>query len=232
MAYSYPDEDRDYLTEKMAICGELAAGMAHEIRNPLTSVRGFLQLLQNKFDPESAEQEYFTIMLSELERINNIIKEFLTLSKPSEPQLKITSFSQLLNECLLLIEQEAIMNEVRLTHYIPEELPLLCLDSGQIKQVILNITSNAIHAAGSGGQVIIRSYLEGEEVVTTIEDNGSGISKEQQQLIFEPFYTTKKDGTGLGLTLSKRIIESHGGTISFTTEIGKGSKFKITLPKS
>jgi signal transduction histidine kinase len=232
VAYSFPEEDREYLTEKLAIVGELAAGMAHEIRNPLTSIRGFLQLLQTKFDPQALEQEYFAIMFDELDRINNIIKEFLSLSKPSQPQLQITPFGQLVAEALLLAEQEAIMHEVKLVQHLAPELPLLCLDPGQMKQVILNLTSNAIQAAGPGGEVIVASYLDAPagQVVTTIQDNGPGIPPEQLKLIFEPFYTTKENGTGLGLTLSNRIVASHGGKIEVTSKVGEGSCFSIYLP--
>ena len=231
MAYSFPGEDRQYLTEKLAIVGELAAGMAHEIRNPLTSIRGFLQLLQNKFGPEALEQEYFAIMFEELDRINNLIKEFLSLSRPSQPQLQITPFRQLVAEALLLAEQEAIMHEVKLVHHLAPDLPLLCLDPGQIKQVILNLTSNAIHAAGPGGMVTVTACLDGGSyVVTSIADNGPGIAAEQYELIFEPFYTTKENGTGLGLTLSNRIIADHGGKIEVISKVGEGSCFSFYLP--
>ncbi|MDN5325818.1 MAG: two-component system, NtrC family, sensor histidine kinase HydH [Moorella sp. (in: firmicutes)] len=234
MVYSFPEEDREYLTEKLAIVGELAAGMAHEIRNPLTSIRGFLQLLRSKYDPGAPEQEYFEIMLDELERINNIIKEFLSLSKPSQPQLQIVSFDQLVTEALLLAEQEAIMNEVKLEQHLAHDLPLLCLDPAQIKQVILNLTSNALHAAGPGGKVTVCCYLdkEAKEVVTAISDTGPGILPDQLKLIFEPFYTTKENGTGLGLTLSNRIIKGHGGKIKVKSKVGEGSCFSIHLPVS
>ncbi|WP_258360511.1 two-component system sensor histidine kinase NtrB [Moorella sulfitireducens] len=232
MLYSFHEKDQEYLTEKLAIVGELAAGMAHEIRNPLTSIRGFLQLLQTKFNPQDIEQEYFAIMFDELDRINTIIKEFLSLTRPSQLQLQITSFGQLLAEALLLAEQEAIMYEVKLVRQLAPELPFLCMDPGQIKQVILNLTSNAIHAASPGGIVVVSSYLDAgnNRVVTTVEDNGPGIPPEQLDLIFEPFYTTKKNGTGLGLTLSSRIVASHGGKIEVKSKVGEGSRFSIYLP--
>ncbi|MGI6285013.1 Signal transduction histidine-protein kinase AtoS [Moorella humiferrea] len=232
MVYPFPEEDKEYLTEKLAIVGELAAGMAHEIRNPLTSIRGFLQLLQNKFDPQGVEREYFTIIFEELDRINNIIKEFLSLAKPAQPQLQFIAFNQLVAEALLLAEQEAIMYDVKLIQNLSPELPLLCLDPGQMKQVILNLTSNAIQATGPGGIVIISSYFDAanRQVVTTVEDNGPGIPPEKLNLIFEPFYTTKENGTGLGLTLSRRIVASHGGKILVTSKVGEGSRFTICLP--
>jgi len=234
MVYSLLEEDGKYLTEKLAIVGELAAGMAHEIRNPLTSIRGFLQLLQSKYDPNAMEQEYFIIIFNELDHINSIIKEFLALSKPSQPQLQIMPFAQLLSEALLLAEQEAIMYEVKLSSEISPDLPLLCLNPAQIKQVILNIASNAIQATGRGGNVAVRSYLEpaSEQVVAIIEDDGPGIPPEKLQVIFEPFYTTKENGTGLGLTLSNRIIEGHGGKIEVNSTVGNGSRFIIYLPVS
>lgn len=232
MNYTFLKEDGKYLTEKMHIVGELAAGMAHEIRNPLTSIRGFLQLLQNKYDKDAVEQEYFSIIFEELERINSIIKEFLSLSKPSQPQLQIMPFDQLVSEALVLAEQEAIIYEVSLVSNIPPDLPLLCLNPSHIKQVILNITNNAIQATGPGGKVVISVYIDitSNCIVTLIEDDGPGISPEKLPLIFEPFYTTKEYGTGLGLTLSSRIIEGHGGNIEVTSKVGKGSCFIIKLP--
>lgn len=232
MVYSLLKEDGKYLTEKLAIVGELAAGMAHEIRNPLTSIRGFLQLLQSKYDPNAVEQEYFAIIFNELDRINSIIKEFLNLSKPSQPQLQIMAYDQLLSEALLLAEQEAIMHEVKLSYEITPDMPPLCLNPAQIKQVILNIANNAIQATGRGGNVTVRSYFEpvSNQIVTIIEDDGPGIPPEKLQLIFEPFFTTKENGTGLGLTLSSRIIEDHGGKIEVNSTVGKGSRFFFYLP--
>jgi signal transduction histidine kinase len=232
MVNSFLEEDRQYLNEKLTIIGELAAGMAHEIRNPLTSIRGFLQLIQSKYDPNAMEQEYFAIIFSELDRINDIIKEFLALAKPSQAQLQITAFDQLLAEILLLAEQEAVLHEVCFTKDIAPDMPLLCLNPDQIKQVILNITSNAFQATGRGGEVIVRSRFDDttKQLITIVEDNGPGIPPDKLELIFEPFYTTKETGTGLGLTLSKRIIESHGGKIKVTSAINKGSRFLICLP--
>jgi len=232
MPETFEPDEKLYLREKLAIVGELAAGMAHEIRNPLTSIRGFLQLLQHRYNPEGPEREYFQIMLEELDRINNIIKEFLSLAKPSQPQLKITDINELISETLLLAEQEALMNEVMLKFIKGENLPLVFLDPAQIKQVILNIISNAIHATGPGGQVEITSHVDLEEnmLVINIKDNGPGIPPEQLPKIFDPFYTTKEQGTGLGLTLSQRIIEGHGGKIKVSSRVGEGSCFSIYLP--
>ncbi|MGI9953358.1 ATP-binding protein [Moorellaceae bacterium AZ2] len=225
-------DERTYLREKLAMVGELAAGMAHEIRNPLTSIRGFLQLLQGKYDRQGPEQQYFQIMLEELDRINRIIKEFLSLARPSQPQLKIADINELISEALLLAEQEALMNEVVLEFDKGEGLPLLFLDPLQIKQVILNLVSNAIHAAGPKGYIKVWSLHEKEKrmVIIGVEDNGPGIPPDKLEQIFEPFYTTKDHGTGLGLTLSQRIVEGHGGKIEVTSRVGEGSCFKVCLP--
>lgn len=146
-------EDQELWAEKLAMVGELAAGMAHEIRNPLTSIRGFLQLLQRKFPPQAAEQEYFNIIFAELDRINNLIKEFLSLSKPIEPRLEMVDYTRLMEEALLLASQEALLYEVELKERIEKELPPLCLDPSKIKQTVLNILVNAIQAVGPGGKV-------------------------------------------------------------------------------
>ncbi len=232
MEHFFSDKDAKCLAEKLAAVSELAAGMAHEIRNPLTSIRGFLQLLQSKYEPDALEQEYFTIIFKELDRINNIIKEFLTLSKPSQAQKQIISFEQLMAEIMLLVEQEAIMYEISLNVDIDPNIPQLCLNPAKFKQVILNIANNAFQAAGAGGKVTIRSYFDSvsKQVVTIIKDNGCGIPPEKLKFIFEPFYTTKENGTGLGLSLCCRIIKNHGGKITAKSTVGKGSRFHIFLP--
>jgi len=232
MGNSFELDERTYIREKLAMVGELAAGMAHEIRNPLTSIRGFLQLLQRKYDRQGPEQEYFQIMLEELDRINLIIKEFLSLARPSQPQLKITDINELISEALLLAEQEALMSEVVLEFIKGENLPLVFLDPAQIKQVVLNLISNAIQATGPKGHVQVLSFHDPEEkmLVVSVKDNGPGIPPDKLHLIFEPFYTTKENGTGLGLTLSLRIVESHGGKIKVSSRVGEGSCFRIFLP--
>ncbi|MBE3581733.1 MAG: hypothetical protein IMW96_08925 [Thermoanaerobacteraceae bacterium] len=225
-------DERTYLRERLAMVGELAAGMAHEIRNPLTSIRGFLQLLQGKYDRQGPEQEYFQIMIEELDRINAIIKEFLALARPAQPQLKIADINEVVSEALLLAEQEALMNEVLLEFDKGEDLPLLVLDPLQIKQVILNLVSNAIYAAGPRGYIKVWTRRERmqEMVVIGVEDNGPGIPPDKLEKIFEAFYTTKEHGTGLGLTLSRRMVEGHGGKIEVTSRVGEGSCFKVYLP--
>lgn len=232
MGNSFELDERTYIREKLAMVGELAAGMAHEIRNPLTSIRGFLQLLQRKYGRQGPEQEYFQIMLEELDRINLIIKEFLSLARPSQPQLKITDINELISEAMLLAEQEALMNEVMLEFIKSDNLPLVFLDPAQIKQVILNLISNAIQATGPKGYVQVKSFYDSEEnmLVVSVQDNGPGIPPDKLLLIFEPFYTTKESGTGLGLTLSLRIVESHGGKIKVSSKVGEGSCFSICLP--
>ncbi|HBT46904.1 MAG TPA: hypothetical protein DEA73_03330 [Peptococcaceae bacterium] len=225
-------DERTYLRERLAMVGELAAGMAHEIRNPLTSIRGFLQLLQGKYDRRGPEQEYFQIMIEELDRINAIIKEFLSLAGPAQPQLKIADINEVVSEALLLAEQEALMNEVLLEFHKEENLPLLFLDPLQIKQVVLNLVSNAVQAAGPGGYIKVWTRHEGGQgmVVIGVEDNGPGIPPDKLEKIFEAFYTSKEHGTGLGLTLSRRIVEGHGGRIEVTSRVGEGSCFRVYLP--
>ncbi|MGB9661818.1 MAG: two-component system sensor histidine kinase NtrB [Moorellaceae bacterium] len=232
MGDSFEWDERTHIREKLAMVGELAAGMAHEIRNPLTSIRGFLQLLQRKFDGEGPEHEYFQIMLEELDRINLIIKEFLSLAKPSQPQLKITDINVLISEALLLAEQEALMNEVVLEFIPGENIPLVFLDPAQIKQVVLNLVSNAIQATGPKGRVEVSSLYDPEEqmVIIGVKDNGPGIPPDKLHRIFEPFFTTKENGTGLGLTLSLRIVESHKGRIRVSSKVGEGSYFQVYLP--
>jgi PAS domain S-box-containing protein len=220
-------------SEKLAIVGELAAGTAHEIRNPLTSVKGFIQLIKTKFSPEDPAQEYINIMTSEIDRINSIIGEFLLLSKASQPSLKIMSIEQILDEIILLIESEAILKNVKIyKDYTGYSLPKVKVNTEQIKQVFLNLTTNAMAAMTQGGELNINAaYSPAERMITVrFKDNGVGIAAENLEKIFNPFFTTKETGTGLGLTVSYRIIQNHGGIMLVESEIGKGTSFTVKLP--
>ncbi|MHB8170669.1 MAG: ATP-binding protein [Thermincolia bacterium] len=218
-------------SEKLAALGQLAAGMAHEIRNPLTTVKGFLQLMQSKSD-NKANDEYIKIITAELKQVNHIITEFLLFSQPQAPKFKETNLFEILEEAFALISSQAAMQEVQLSEKISSALPLINIDREQIKQVLINLARNALEAMPNGGTLTISVCHEGGDVIIQVADTGRGIFNEDMERIFEPFFTTREDlgGTGLGLTVAHRIVETHGGHIQVESIVGKGSVFSVILP--
>ncbi len=220
--------------QQLNIAGELGAGIAHEIRNPLTSIRGFIQLLKGRFTNTSPEQEYLEIMLGELDRANNIIKKFLLLSKPQNPKLELQDLNYLLDDMLKLVEGEALIAEVELVRRFSLEVPLMVVETESIKQVFLNLIQNAIQAMPSGGKLTVSTEFlqETNTNVVRISDTGSGIPSHLLGKLGNPFFTTRKNGTGLGLMLSYRIVENHKGKIEVESAEGAGATFTVTLPIS
>ncbi|WP_110113590.1 PAS domain-containing sensor histidine kinase [Bacillus sp. CGMCC 1.16541] len=215
-------------SEKLAVVGELAAGVAHEIRNPLTSIKGFIHLLKE----ESGErQHYFDIMESELERINAIVDEFLVLGKPQAMDFHQKDVSILLKDVMTLFNTQAILNNVSLLSTIEEDLPLIRCDENQLKQVFINILKNAIEAMPNGGDIHVCAKKQKSGVIVQFVDQGLGISPERLARLGEPFYSTKEKGTGLGLMVSFKIIESHNGKVNIESELNKGTTVELFFPK-
>jgi PAS domain S-box-containing protein len=218
-------------SEKLSIVGELAAAVAHEVRNPLTSIKGFLQLLQHKATEEK-EISYYDIMLSEIERINFIVSEFMVLSKPQSISYQNENISSLLTDVITLLETIAIVKNIEVTKEFEPDIMVNC-EANQIKQVFINIFKNAIEAVPKNGKIGIKvTKWEEDTVRIRFTDNGRGIPKELLSRLGEPFYTTKEKGTGLGLMVSYKIIEEHHGTITIESEINKGTIVDVILPVS
>lgn len=217
-------------SDTLAAVGQLAAGVAHEVRNPLTVIKGFIQLLQTQ---ERHDTEYFRLMISEIERIESIIHEFLSIAKP-----EITSFERKNLCCILenvssLINTKAIMTNIHIVSQTnPDFLYIDCCEN-QLKQVFINILQNSIEAMPNGGEIIITAKkMNDKEVIICISDEGIGIPEERIIKLGEPFYSTKEKGTGLGLMISYKIIESHKGKIHITSKVGVGTSVEIYLPIS
>ncbi|MGG3281955.1 ATP-binding protein [Paenibacillus solani] len=232
-------EQTAYQNDKLAMLGKISASIAHEIRNPLTSIRGFIQLLRPHL-VSLGKDEYARIILTEIDRANDIIYEFLNSSKPSAPETKIVSVPSLLKEVVLLTESEALMKGCQINLHTNKTPPaFISVDVKQIKQVILNIIKNALDAIHEHhdenenitGMIDISARDTGKHICIYISDNGGGMDQNTLNHLFNPFFTTKESGTGLGLSVSYSIIRNHGGSIAVDSQVGSGTEFVITFPK-
>ncbi|ARU60764.1 hypothetical protein CBW65_06425 [Tumebacillus avium] len=217
-------------TEKLSIAGQLAAGLAHEIRNPLTALKGFVQLMQVG---QETHRKYLEVMESELSRIEMIVSELLVLAKPQANSFKRMDLVSILRDVLTLSETQAILHNVQIRAELLEELPEIDCDHNQLKQVFINFIKNAIEAMPDGGVIHISAELlaaEQPQIRIRVQDEGTGIPQEHLTHLGEPFYTTKTKGTGLGLMVSKKIIEGHRGRLEITSEVGMGTTVDVYLP--
>ncbi|WP_025025519.1 PAS domain-containing sensor histidine kinase [Caldalkalibacillus mannanilyticus] len=216
-------------SEKLSIAGQLAAGVAHEIRNPLTSLKGFIQLMESG---SNDKQIYYDIMRSELNRIELILSELLMLSKPQAHNYRSMDIRGLIQHVVTLLDTQAIINNVQIISTFCSEPLIINCDENQIKQVFINFLKNSIEAMPKGGTVSIDARREGEYSVIRLTDEGCGIPEEIIDKIGQPFYTTKEKGTGLGMMVSYNIIENHNGKIDVQSEVNKGTMFTVYIPIS
>lgn len=214
-------------SEKLTAVGQLAAGVAHEIRNPLTSLKGFLQLIQIQ---GGANPEYYAIMASELERIELISNEMLVLAKPQAKFMNNVDMVEVLKSVVFLLDSQALILNIEVKLEVHESLMLACVES-EMKQVFINLLKNAFEAMPRGGVVTIRLRETAKSVFVEFEDQGVGISPEKLQELGKPFFTTKEKGTGLGLLVTNKIIKNHHGKLEYESELNKGTTARITLDK-
>jgi two-component system sporulation sensor kinase A len=217
-------------SEKLSVVGQLAAGVAHEIRNPLTSLKGFLQLLNSK---NLGHNHYFDIMQAEIDRINFIVNEFMIVSNPqvirSQEEKNLESILQ--NIVLLLGAQANLINVQIRTEY-ESDIPLIKCDENQLKQVFINIVKNGLEAMDDRGGVLLIQVknIQPDKILIRFIDQGIGIPEEQISRLGEPFHTTKEHGTGLGLMVTNKIIEGHKGSMSIKSKVNQGTTVDIFLP--
>ncbi|MEH7444234.1 ATP-binding protein [Bacillus sp. JJ1122] len=214
--------------EKLAMIGELAAGIAHEIRNPLTSIRGFVQLLNES----SAGQNYTDIIIEEIERINLIVSEFMVFAKPHQVYFSECDLTAILSGVIKFLAPEAILKNVLMEFEFPKEEVKILGEKSQLKQVFLNLIKNSIEAMPNGGKIHITLEKSYDNILITIKDNGVGMDEEQAKKLGEPFFTTKQDGNGLGLMVSYKIIQNHNGTIEVSSQKNIGTSFTISFDKN
>ena len=219
----------------LAALGRLAAGVAHEVRNPLSSLRGFAQLLRSKFRPGSKEERYADIMIEEVERLDRVVQELLEFARPVSPERRPSSANAIVEEALALVSEDALFKNVEIVRRLGDDLPAVYVDPSQVRQALLNVLLNAIEAMGGGGRLTVATMVsrdgEGPPFVRIdVTDTGDGMDADELTRLFEPFYTTKEKGTGLGLTIVSRLVEQNGGRVLVTSTKGEGSTFSILLP--
>lgn len=217
-------------TERLATLGELMAGVAHEVRNPLTAICGYVQIIRQQTSLP-VHQEYLSVVLKEIDSINRVIQQLLDFSRPRQSQWQQVLLNSLIEETLILVQTSGVQARIAFNVEQDKELPAIVADRELLKQVILNILINAVQAISTCGEIRIRtlSYSATQQAVI-IEDNGCGIDIALQKKIFDPFFTTKASGTGLGLALSQRIINAHQGDIHVASMPGCGATFTLILP--
>ncbi|MBI1839664.1 MAG: PAS domain S-box protein [Verrucomicrobia bacterium] len=239
-------------TERSQALTLLAASVAHEIGNPLNALSIHLQLVEREIaklqktkgrssvkaathggsarTPVDRLQEYVEVAKGEILRLDYIVKDFLHALRPSKPLLRASSVNDVVGEALGLLRPELANRGIHVQEHLGEGLPEIQLDSGQIKQVLVNLIKNAMQAMTKDGQLTLRTSAASEGIVLSVEDTGGGIPPEQLNRIFEPYYTTKQKGSGLGLMIVQRIILEHRGRIGVESHVGKGTQFRVWLP--
>jgi len=225
--------------EKLASLGMLAAGVAHEIRNPLTAIKAWLFLEQKRLAPGSPEEADARVIANEVDRLEGIVRDVLLFAQPSEPKFSVVRADQPLREAQALLAPQLAREGIRL---VCEDGPeaRVRLDPQQIKQVLLNLIRNAAESIGRDGAVTLRVRLDSkrladgpaEVVILEVADTGKGIPLEVQKRLFDPFFTTKECGTGLGLSIAARIVQKHGGALQYQTQVNRGTTFGIVLPRA
>jgi len=217
--------------QTLQMIGEMAASIAHEIKNPMTSLKGFTDLM--KMTATDENKRYLSVIDSEIKRIESIVNEFLNLSKPGEYEMNVFSIGELVDQTIELMQPQALIQNIQIVYeknlYQDD---FILGNKNKMKQVLINLLKNAIEVMPAGGNITIQQYVDYYDTVTlTIKDDGTGMSEQQLQNIFLPFYTTKPEGTGLGLPFVVKTIEEHGGKIFATSIVGEGTTFELVFPQ-
>jgi len=216
--------------QKLSIVGQIAAGLAHEIKNPLTAIKGYGQLLRKNYGHDDKINDYSDVILSEVDKITAILDSFLLLADPPPAVKQEAELKDIVSEVVAMVSPMAYLQSVVVDCKVDNQLPPCWLDYAQIKQVLLHMCENALDAMPNGGKLKIRAYLAGSTVCIEICDTGCGIAVEDLSKIGTPFFTTKDGGTGLNLSRAYAFVKSHNGTIDVDSAPGQGTRFRIYLP--
>ncbi|MEW5898828.1 MAG: ATP-binding protein [Bacillota bacterium] len=215
--------------ERLAVIGRMAAGVVHELKNPMTAVKGFAQLLKEKKGQETAP--YIDYIIEEIDNCTRIIGDFLKLARPRPVSLERGSLNETVREIAAMIEPRAFLQDVKVETQLFPRLPECFFDAAQLKQVFLNLVDNALEAMSDGGILRFKTFQPDRELVgVAVEDTGCGIPEDHLKNIGLPFYSTREKGTGLGLFICQSIIQAHGGKIEVESKVGKGTAFRLYLP--
>lgn len=225
-------ESKYYESQKLAAVGQLSAGIAHEVRNPLSSIKMSLQILEKRMNPEGNDLKRFHIARKEVEHLEKLVSDILVFAKPTEPEMHLADLNMCLEYSLAMAEREVEVKKITVQTRFDDRVPLVPFDSSMLQQAFLNLYLNAIDAMEESGTLTIRTGLaEGQkQAVVEIIDNGAGIDEAALPHVFNPFFTTKKYGTGLGLSQVKKIIDQHRGSIEVLSRKGEGTRVIVTLP--
>ena len=216
--------------EHLATMGELATGLAHEIRNPLAGIAGVIEIIGRDLPSSSPARLVVKEVKQEIVQINRIVSDLLDCARPKPPEIRLSNLNDTAEHSVMLARQQVISKPIKVEFLPCNELPAVDHDSGQIHQVLLNLILNALQALDGLGLVRVELSRADHFAAVSVSDNGRGIAPDHLPNIFRPFYTTKGNGTGLGLSLARRIVEDHGGRIDVTSQLGEGTTFTVLLP--
>jgi two-component system, NtrC family, sensor histidine kinase AtoS len=214
---------------RLAGLGELAAGMAHEIRNPLTAVKGYAQVLEDELESDDPKREYTGVIVKEVNRLDRIVQELLAFARPSASHFEMSNLNEVIEETLVLIENSDFKHQIQLCKDYGYQVEAE-VDRGQMKQILLNLFLNASQAIADEGTIQVITQREDSYVAVSIIDTGIGIAEGNLDKLFDPFFTTREKGTGLGLAIAHQLMELHGGKIEVHSSIEVGTEFKLLLP--
>ncbi len=215
--------------ERLASLGELSAGIVHEVRNPLASIKGAVEILEDELTPDSPRREFADLAKTEINRLDKLVGEFLRFAKPAALSIEPNDLNRIVNSVVSLLENQALSQNVVIERYLTDDLPEVMADAEQIKQVILNLAINSLQAMTAGGLITLRTFETSGGCTFEIEDTGGGINATLLPKIFDPFFTTKDKGIGLGLSVAHKIVSQHNGRLKFRPG-HEGSVFELDLP--
>lgn len=218
--------------ERLYALGQLSAGLAHEIRNPLASIEGAAAVLLRERPSEERRLEFLQIIQKECRRLNRLLTNFLHFAKPREPEFANIQVEQILDSVIALAEHAIRRNQIVFRKEVHDDLKELECDSEQVTQILLNLTINAIQAMPSGGEIVLAARRQDGNAVIEVQDQGTGISQKDLEKIFDPFFTTKETGTGLGLPVAHQIAARQGGALTAARNRDKGMTFSLEIPLS
>ena len=217
-------------SERLSAVGQLSAGLAHEVRNPLASIGGAAAILRKRPESEERREEFLEIIEKECLRLNRLLTNFLEFARPRPPQYQLAEVGPILESVVGLAAHAVGRQPIQLRTEIAPDVPAVVCDPEQIKQVLLNLTINSVQAMPDGGEIVLSTQVDGARVVIEVKDQGPGVSPEHLDKLFDPFFTTKDTGTGLGLSVAHQIVSQHGGILNAKNNSDRGATFSLFLP--